>query len=64
MVDLWASSENSPNYGADTLHTVFSSGKSVEALLFALLVDKGLLDYNDKVRIDSICHRFPENCFK
>ena len=37
------------DYGPDSLQTVFSSGKNLEALAVAHLVDRGLLDYGDTV---------------
>ena len=37
------------DYGPDSLQTVFSSGKNLEALAVAHLVDRGLLDYDDPV---------------
>ena len=49
VVDLWASSGANPNFSADTLVNVFSSGKSLEALAIASLVGKGLLDYAAKI---------------
>ena len=38
-----------PNYGPDSLQPVFSSGKSVAAICMACLIDRGLLNYNDRV---------------
>ena len=53
VVDLWGSAdayyEPDPNYGADSLQTVFSSTKTLAALCIACLVDRGLIDYEDKV---------------
>ncbi len=53
VVDLWGSAAPSmspdPDYGPDTLQSVFSSTKSVTAVAIACLVDKGLLDYGEKV---------------
>lgn len=36
-------------YNADTLQNVFSSGKNMEALACMVLVDRGLLKYNDRI---------------
>ena len=48
VVDLWASSGDD-TFSADSLVNVFSSGKSVESILMATLVDQGLLDFADPV---------------
>ncbi len=37
------------SYGADSLHTIFSSTKSLTAIVVACQVDRGLLDYGEKV---------------
>ena len=44
VVDLWASSGDD-TFSADSLVNVFSSGKSVESILMAALVEQGLLDF-------------------
>ena len=51
VVDLWGSHgpNRDANYGPDSLQNIFSSGKSVASICMARLVDKGLLDYNEKV---------------
>ena len=51
VVDLWGSHgpHRDANYGPDSLQNIFSSGKSVASVCMARLVDKGLLDYNEKV---------------
>lgn len=49
VVDLWASAVDDSNFSADSLVNVFSSGKSLETLAIASLVDKGLLNYDDKI---------------
>ena len=36
-------------YGADSLAIIFSSGKSIASILIAMLVDKGLLKYNEPI---------------
>ena len=63
VVDLWGSHgpNKDANYGPDSLQNIFSSGKSVASVCMARLVDKGLLDYNEKVSkywpgICSLCH--------
>ena len=38
-----------PAYTADTLSCVFSSGKNLAAVLIAMMVDQGKLDYNEPV---------------
>jgi len=48
-VDLCGSSKKDENYDADTPTVVFSSTKSLTAILMAILVDKGLLKYEEKV---------------
>ena len=49
VVDLWASKSNNTDFTADSLVNVFSSGKSLETLAIASLVDRGLLNYNDQI---------------
>lgn len=36
-------------YTPDTLAVIFSSGKMMGVVLIAVMVDQGLLDYNEKV---------------
>lgn len=36
-------------YNQDSIQVVFSSGKTVAAMLIAIMVDKGLLDYDTPV---------------
>ena len=55
VVDLWCSKTHDPNFGADSLINVFSSGKSLEAIAIASLVGRGLLTYETK-----ICEVWPE----
>lgn len=59
VVDLWGTAINDKEYSADSLTTVFSSTKSLTAIVFASLVDQGLLDYEDK--ISSVWPEFAEN---
>ena len=49
VVDLWASATNDPQFSADSIVNIFSSGKSLEAIAMASLVGKGLLDYKAKI---------------
>ena len=49
VVDLWASVENDPDFSADSLVNVFSSGKSLECIAIASLVGRGLLSYEAKI---------------
>ena len=50
VIDLWGSRIKNLDYNGDSLQTVFSSTKSITAITFATLVDRGLLSYEDKVR--------------
>ena len=49
VVDLWANPLGDNAFNADSLINVFSSGKNLEVIAMASLVDRGLLDYNAKV---------------
>lgn len=52
IVDLWggyADRECFKEWKEDTISTIFSCTKSVTAICFAILVDRGQLDYSDKV---------------
>ncbi|CAD6191509.1 unnamed protein product [Caenorhabditis auriculariae] len=52
VVDLWggyADVECNKEWKEDTISTVFSCTKSATAICFAMLVDRGLCDYSDKV---------------
>ena len=49
VVDLWSSVTDDPNFGPDSLVNVFSSGKSLESIAIAMLVDRGLIDYDDAI---------------
>ena len=48
VVDLCGSSTGSA-YGPDTLQNVFSSTKVIESIVVAMLVDRGLIDYEQKI---------------
>ena len=43
VVDLWGSMSRDGGYGPDTLHSVFSCGKNLEAIATAMLVDRKLV---------------------
>ena len=49
VVDLWASATDDERFSADSLVNVFSSGKSLEAIAIASLVNKGLLSYDARI---------------
>ena len=49
VVDLWGSAVNDTAFSADSLVNVFSSGKSLEAITLAMLVSRGLLDYQARI---------------
>ncbi len=49
VVDLWASAIDDPDFSGDSLVNVFSSGKSLEAITLAMLLDRGLLDFDAKI---------------
>lgn len=49
VVDLWASAIDDTEFSGDSLVNVFSSGKSLEAITMAMLVDRGCLDYSARI---------------
>jgi len=49
VLDLYASLSASSTYTGDTLSNIFSSTKSLTAICMARMVDRGLLDYNEKI---------------
>ena len=49
VVDLWGSKGAPSNFQPDSLVNVFSSGKSLEAIALAALIDKGLLEYEKPI---------------
>jgi len=49
VVDLWSSASSEPSFSGDSLVNVFSSGKSLESVAVAMLVDRGALDYNTPI---------------
>lgn len=50
IVDLVGRSPKQPGYTAETLQCVFSSGKNMEAIAVAMLIDRGLLEYDTAVK--------------
>ncbi len=49
MVDLWESARGDDTYNGDMLHMIFSSTKTLTAIAITCLVDRGLLDYSERV---------------
>ncbi|CAE8635598.1 unnamed protein product [Polarella glacialis] len=49
VVDLAGYSSKQPGYTAETLQCVYSSGKNMEGVALAMLVDRGLVKYEDPV---------------
>ena len=49
VVDLWADTTGEGGYDADSIANVFSSGKSLEAIAVAWLVDRELLQYSHPI---------------
>ena len=48
VVDLWAT-DGEEHFSPDSLVNVFSSGKSIECILLAMLADQGLLNFAERV---------------
>ena len=48
VVDLWATNGEEA-FSPDSLVNVFSSGKSLESILLAMLADRGLLNFAERV---------------
>ena len=53
-MDLYGESEsavsvNGHRYGPDTMANIFSSGKQIETAVMAMLVDRGLVSYDDTI---------------
>ena len=44
VVDLYGTAVGDKFYNAETVQTIYSSGKSIECIAMAMLYDKGLLD--------------------
>ena len=49
VIDLWGTLNTNDGYNADTLTTVFSSTKSITAIMMAMARDRDLLEYSDKI---------------
>ncbi len=49
VVDLWGSAIDDADFGPDALINVFSSGKSLESITLAMLQDRGLFSYDDRI---------------
>ena len=53
VIDIWGETPGFPDkkftYSPDSITMMFSNGKTVASVMMAILVDKGLLDYNEKV---------------
>ncbi|MEM7413465.1 MAG: serine hydrolase [Myxococcota bacterium] len=49
VVDLWRAAADDSGFSPDSLVNVFSSGKSLETIAMAHLVDRGLLRFDDRV---------------
>ena len=49
VVDLWGTVDKRSKFGPDDLIPVFSSSKSLTSIVLALLVDRQLLDYGEKI---------------
>ena len=51
MVDLWGASPSATTsngaFDGDTMMNIYSSGKQIETVVMALLVDRGLVAYSD-----------------
>ena len=49
VVDLWGKVDKQSKFDGDSLINVFSSTKSVTAIMMAMAKDRGWLDYSDKI---------------
>lgn len=49
VIDAWGDDDFAPGFGPDKITNVFSSGKSVAAILMGVMADQGLFDWNDPV---------------
>ena len=49
VVDLWGSAIDDTTFTADSLANVFSSGKSLEAIVLARLFEQGRFAYDDRI---------------
>jgi len=55
VIDLYGKITNAKGFDADSKTAIMSSSKSIAAILMALMVDQGVLDYTKP-----ICHYWPE----
>ena len=53
VIDLYGT-KSDETYNSDLQQMIFSSGKSIEAIIMAMLYDKGLFKYEDKVNWNKI----------
>ncbi len=51
VVDLWATAIDDTEFSADSLINVFSSGKSLESIALAMLAERGLLDFDQRIDV-------------
>jgi len=49
VVDLWGSAQGDPSFTPDLPATVFSTTKVITSIVMSTLVDRGLIDYGEKV---------------
>ena len=49
VVDLWGTAAGDETFNGDTLMNVFSSTKSLTAIVIAKMVDKGLMSYDSRI---------------
>ena len=59
VVDLWGTTDKRSQFGPDDVIPIFSSSKSLTSIVLALLVDRGHLNYDDK--ISDIWPEFAQN---
>jgi len=49
VIDLWGRLDKSNGYNGDSLTTVYSNTKTLTAIMMAIAVDKGWIQYQDKI---------------
>ena len=52
IVNLWGETPSTctvANYDNNSIQMIFSAGKTIGAIMIAIMVDQGLLDYNEPV---------------
>ena len=57
MIDLYGT-KSAETYNSDFQQMIFSSGKNIEAIIMAMLYDKGLFKYEDKVNWNSLYYYY------